>query len=134
MSMGALDERVCIVTAAGRGLGREHPLALAAEGASVVINDLGGQLDGSGADEGPAADVAAEIRAMGGRAVPSTDSAADWEGAQGMVNQAVEAFGDLHLFVNKPHGSTRLLVIWSGSNQAVARAGEGQRCTAKPSS
>ncbi len=98
--MGLLDGRVCIVTGAGRGLGREHALALAAEGASVVVNDLGGNVDGTGADAGPAAEVASEITGLGGLAVANTDSVTDWEGAQRMVNQAVEAFGDLHVLVN----------------------------------
>lgn len=98
--MGLLDGRVCIVTGAGRGLGREHAIALAAEGASVVVNDLGGNVDGTGADAGPAAEVASEITSMGGQAVANNDSVTDWEGAQRMVNQAVEAFGDLHVLVN----------------------------------
>ena len=98
--MGILDGRICIVTGAGRGLGREHALALAAEGASVVVNDLGGNVDGTGADTGPASEVVAEIEAMGGSAVANTDSVTDWEGSQRMVNQAVEAFGDLHVLVN----------------------------------
>ena len=59
--MGSLDGRVAIVTGAGRGLGREHALAMAAEGASIVVNDLGGALDGTGSDNGPAAEVVAEI-------------------------------------------------------------------------
>ena len=98
--MGLLDGRVCIVTGAGRGLGREHALALAAEGASVLVNDLGGGVDGRGADAGPAAEVVAEIESMGASAVANSDSVTDWEGAQRMVDQAVEAFGDLHVLVN----------------------------------
>jgi NAD(P)-dependent dehydrogenase (short-subunit alcohol dehydrogenase family) len=98
--MGMLDGRICIVTGAGRGLGREHALALAAEGAKVVVNDLGGAVDGTGADTGPAAEVVAEIEAMGAEAVANTDSVTDWEGAQRMVNQAVETFGGLDVLVN----------------------------------
>ena len=79
--MATLDGRVCIVTGAGRGLGREHALALAAEGARVVVNDLGGGVDGTGADAGPAADVVAEIKDMGGEAVANTDSVTSWDGA-----------------------------------------------------
>lgn len=98
--MKGLDGRVCIVTGAGRGLGREHALAMAAEGAKLVINDLGGGVDGTGADAGPAADVVDEIRSMGGEAVANTESVTSWEGAQRLVQAAVDAFGDLHVLVN----------------------------------
>jgi NAD(P)-dependent dehydrogenase (short-subunit alcohol dehydrogenase family) len=98
--MGALDGRVVIVTGAGRGLGREHALLMASEGARVVVNDLGGNMDGSGADRGPAQEVVDEIKAAGGEAVANTDSVTSWEGGQQMVNAAVEAFGDLHVLVN----------------------------------
>ena len=76
--MGALDGRVAVITGAGRGLGREHALLFAAEGATVVVNDPGGNPDGSGTDAGPAEEVAAEIRALGHEAVANTDSVADW--------------------------------------------------------
>jgi NAD(P)-dependent dehydrogenase (short-subunit alcohol dehydrogenase family) len=98
--MGALDGRVAIITGAGRGIGREHALLFAAEGAKVVVNDLGGANDGTGADPTPAEQVVAEIRAMGGEAVVNGDDVADWEGAQRMVNTAVETFGDLDILVN----------------------------------
>jgi NAD(P)-dependent dehydrogenase (short-subunit alcohol dehydrogenase family) len=98
--VGVLDGRVAIITGAGRGIGREHALALAAEGAKIVVNDLGGSTDGTGSDAGPAQAVVDEIRAMGGEAVANTDSVTDWEGGQRLVNQAVEAFGDLHVLVN----------------------------------
>ncbi|MGE0732535.1 MAG: SDR family oxidoreductase [Acidimicrobiia bacterium] len=98
--MGALNGRVAIVTGAGRGIGREHALLLASEGAKVVINDLGGNVDGTGSDVGPAQEVVDEIKAMGGEAVANTDSVTDWEGGQRMINAAVEAFGDLHILVN----------------------------------
>ena len=98
--MGALDGRVVIVTGAGRGIGREHALLLASEGAKIVVNDLGGNVDGSGSDAGPAQEVVDEIKAMGGEAVANTDNVTDWEGGQRMVNAAVEAFGDLHVLVN----------------------------------
>jgi NAD(P)-dependent dehydrogenase (short-subunit alcohol dehydrogenase family) len=98
--MGALDGRVAIITGAGRGLGREHALLFAAEGASVVVNDLGGSSDGSGADAGPAADVVAEIEAMGGKAVANTDDITDWDGGQRLVQTAIDTFGDLHVLVN----------------------------------
>ncbi len=98
--MGALDGRVAIVTGAGRGLGREHALLLAAEGAKVVVNDVGSAADGSGADAAPADEVSQEVEALGGEAVASADDVGDWAGAQRVVSAAVEAFGDLHVLVN----------------------------------
>jgi NAD(P)-dependent dehydrogenase (short-subunit alcohol dehydrogenase family) len=99
-NMGALDGRVAIITGAGRGLGREHALLFAAEGAKVVVNDLGGATDGSGSDATAAEQVVEEIKALGGEAVANGDSAADWEGGERLVKTAVEAFGDLHVLVN----------------------------------
>ncbi len=98
--MGTLDGRVAIITGAGRGIGREHALLFAAEGARVVVNDLGGATDGSGSDRTAAQEVADEITALGGEAVANGDDVADWEGAQRLINAAVEAFGDLHVLVN----------------------------------
>ncbi|MEI8239461.1 MAG: SDR family oxidoreductase [Actinomycetota bacterium] len=98
--MGSLDGRVAIITGAGRGIGREHALYFASEGAKVVVNDLGGTNDGSGADITPAQQVVEEIRAMGGEAVVNGDNVADWQGAQRLINQAVETFGDLDILVN----------------------------------
>jgi NAD(P)-dependent dehydrogenase (short-subunit alcohol dehydrogenase family) len=98
--MGALDGRVAIITGAGRGIGREHALLFASEGAKVVVNDLGGAMDGTGDDRTPAEQVVDEIKAMGGEAVANADNVADWEGSQRLVNSAVEAFGDLHVLVN----------------------------------
>ena len=98
--MGALDGRVAIITGAGRGLGREHALLFAAEGAKVVVNDLGSSNDGEGSDLSPAEEVVAEIRSRGGEAVVNGDNVADWEGAQRLINCAVESFGDLHILVN----------------------------------
>ena len=86
--MGALQGRVAIITGAGRGLGREHALLFAAEGAKVVVNDLGGANDGTGADGTPAEQVVAEIEGMGGQAIANADNVADWEGAQRLVNAA----------------------------------------------
>lgn len=97
---GALDGRVAIITGAGHGLGREHALLFAREGASVVVNDLGGDPHGEGADTGPAQAVVDEIVAAGGRAVANTDSVADWDGARRLIEQAVGTFGDLHVLVN----------------------------------
>jgi NAD(P)-dependent dehydrogenase (short-subunit alcohol dehydrogenase family) len=98
--MGALDGRVAIITGAGRGIGREHALLFAREGAKVVVNDVGGANDGTGTDATPAQQVCDEIISLGGRAVANYDSVADWEGAQRLVNQAVETFGDLDILVN----------------------------------
>ncbi|MEN9507294.1 MAG: hypothetical protein RI958_3220 [Actinomycetota bacterium] len=98
--MGALDGRVAIITGAGRGIGREHALLFAAEGAKVVVNDLGATNDGSGADMSPAQQVVEEIRDLGGEAIVNGDNVADWEGAQRLVNAAVSTFGDLDILVN----------------------------------
>jgi len=89
-----------VVTGAGRGLGREHALALAEEGAAVVVNDLGGAHDGTGAAAGPAQEVAEQIRAAGGRAVANGDDVADAEGADRIVDTALEEFGRVDVVVN----------------------------------
>lgn len=98
--MGLCDGRVCIVTGAGRGIGREYALMLAAEGAKVVVNDLGGSRDGTGGDEGPAARVVEEILGAGGDATASTENVADFEGAGRMVRQAVDTYGRLDVLIN----------------------------------
>ncbi len=98
--MGICDGRICIVTGAGRGIGREYALMLAAEGAKVVVNDLGGARDGTGTDTGPAAEVVAEILEAGGEALANTDDVADFEGAKAMIDQTVETFGGLDVVVN----------------------------------
>ena len=100
MATGALRGRVAIVTGAGRGLGRAHALALAAEGAAVVVNDLGGDLHGHGIDPTPAQEVVAEILATGGRAIVSGHDVADWGQAGAMVQAALDAFGRLDVLVN----------------------------------
>jgi NAD(P)-dependent dehydrogenase (short-subunit alcohol dehydrogenase family) len=98
--MGALEGRVAVITGAGRGIGREHALLFAAEGARVVVNDLGGAVDGSGDDRTPAQQVVDEIRAAGGEAVANADDVCEWEGGKRLVDTAVEAFGDIHVLVN----------------------------------
>jgi NAD(P)-dependent dehydrogenase (short-subunit alcohol dehydrogenase family) len=98
--MGILDGRVAIITGAGRGLGREHALLFAREGALVVVNDAGVAMDGTGRDLGPAERVVEEIRAAGGKAVANHDDVADFEGARSLVQSALDAFGQLHVLVN----------------------------------
>jgi NAD(P)-dependent dehydrogenase (short-subunit alcohol dehydrogenase family) len=98
--MGALDGRVAIITGAGRGIGREHALLFAAEGAKVVVNDLGGGLDGSTSEATPAEEVVAEIKSFGGEAVANHDNVATWDGGERLINSAIDAFGDLHVLVN----------------------------------
>jgi NAD(P)-dependent dehydrogenase (short-subunit alcohol dehydrogenase family) len=98
--LGTLDGRVAIITGAGRGIGREHALLFAKEGAKVVVNDLGGSTHGEGADRGPAQEVVDEIKAAGGEAVANTDNVAEFDAAKRMVDQAIETFGELHVLVN----------------------------------
>lgn len=98
--MGHLDGKVAIVTGAGRGIGLGEASLLAAEGAAVVVNDLGTSLDGAG-DDTPVAQAAVdEIVAAGGRAVANTDDVSTWDGAKRLVDQALGAFGDLNVVVN----------------------------------
>jgi NAD(P)-dependent dehydrogenase (short-subunit alcohol dehydrogenase family) len=98
--MGTLDGRIAIITGAGRGIGREYALLFAAEGAKVVVNDLGGSLDGSGDDVSAAQQVVDEITAAGGEAVANHDDVTDWEGGKRLVDTAIETYGDLHVLVN----------------------------------
>jgi NAD(P)-dependent dehydrogenase (short-subunit alcohol dehydrogenase family) len=98
--MPRLEGKTAIVTGAGRGIGREHALALARAGASVLVNDLGSSLAGEGADAGPADEVVAEIEALGGRAVADGEDVASFAGAERMVRHAVQALGGLDILVN----------------------------------
>src|SRR5689334_2853684 len=99
--MGICEGRVCVVTGAGRGIGRAYALTLASEGARVVVNDLGGEMDGTGnPTSGPATDVVEEIRAAGGEAVANADDVASFDGAGRLVQTAIDTFGDLHCLVN----------------------------------
>ena len=94
------EGRVVIVTGAGRGIGREHALMLASEGAKVEVNDVGGSRDGEGHSDGPAHDVVAEIEGMGGQAAANGDDISSWEGAGNVVQQAIDTFGGLDVVVN----------------------------------
>jgi NAD(P)-dependent dehydrogenase (short-subunit alcohol dehydrogenase family) len=94
------EGRVAIVTGAGRGIGREHALMLAAHGAKVIVNDLGGARDGTGASSGPADEVVAEIKKAGGEAASNADDISDWQGAERLIRQAVDTFGTLDVLVN----------------------------------
>ncbi len=98
--MGLCDGRVVIVTGGARGIGREHSLAFAREGAAVVVNDLGSQSDGTGGDASAAEQVAEEIRKLGGKAVANHADVADWEATKALVDQAIAAFGKLDVVVN----------------------------------
>ena len=98
--MGLLDGKIAVVTGSGGGIGREHALALAKEGAALVVNDLGGARDGTGAGQGMADQVVAEIKAAGGEAVANYDTVATVEGANGIVKTALDAFDKLDIVVN----------------------------------
>jgi NAD(P)-dependent dehydrogenase (short-subunit alcohol dehydrogenase family) len=94
------DGRVAVVTGGGRGLGREYALLLASRGAKVVVNDVGGNLTGDGADEGPAAAVVNDIRTAGGEAVASTDSVATAEGGRAIIDAALEHYGRIDVLIH----------------------------------
>jgi NAD(P)-dependent dehydrogenase (short-subunit alcohol dehydrogenase family) len=114
--MGRLDGRVAIVTGAGRGIGRSVALLLARQGASVIVNDLGAALDGSGRDTGPAQQVVAEIAAEGGKAVASTADVSDHGAAEALIRAAIEEFGRLDVLVNVA-GILRDRMVFSMSEQ-----------------
>jgi NAD(P)-dependent dehydrogenase (short-subunit alcohol dehydrogenase family) len=94
------EGRVAVITGAGRGIGREHALLLAHHGAKIVVNDLGGSMDGEGGDAGPAQQVVDEVVAMGGEAVANTDDISDWDGAERLIQTAVDTFGGLDVLIN----------------------------------
>ena len=94
------DGRVAVITGAGRGIGRGHALELARQGAKVVVNDIGAELDGTGGSTGPAGEVVTEIRDLGGEAVANGDDISTWDGGANLVRAAIDAFGGLHVVVN----------------------------------
>ena len=132
--MGICDGRVVIVTGAGRGLGREHALEFARQGAKVVVNDLGAELDGTGRSAGPAQEVVDQIVAGGGEAVVNGDDVADWDGSARLVRAAIDTFGGLDVLVNNA-GFVRDRMVVSASEDewdAVVRVHlKGHFCTAR---
>ena len=98
--MGICDGRVVVITGAGRGIGREHALEFASQGAKIVVNDIGAELDGTGSSAGPAGQVVDEIRGMGGEAVANGDDVSDYDGAGRLVKAAIDTFGTIDVLVN----------------------------------
>jgi NAD(P)-dependent dehydrogenase (short-subunit alcohol dehydrogenase family) len=97
---GICDGRVVVITGAARGIGRAHALAFAAEGAKVVVNDLGAEVDGRGSSDGPAGEVVDDIRGMGGEAFANGDDVADFDGAGRLIQTAIDTFGGIDVLVN----------------------------------
>ena len=96
---GLVEGKVAIVTGAGRGLGREHALLLAREGAKVVVNDIGANVDGTGRDESPAAKTVADIKAMGGDAIIDGEDVTGWDSSKRLVDRAISHFGKLDILI-----------------------------------
>ena len=131
---GICEGRVVIVTGAGRGLGRAHALEFARQGAHVVVNDIGAELDGSGSSSGPAGEVVDAIRAAGGRAVANGDDVADWHGAERLVQTAVDEFGGLDVLVNNAGFLRDRMVVSTSEDEwdAVIRVHlRGHFCTTR---
>ncbi len=130
-----LKGRTAIVTGAGRGIGRGVALALAAEGASIVVNDYGVSVDGNQPTEGPAAEVAEEVKAAGGNAVPNFDTVATVEGGENLVKTALDSFGRLDILVNVA-GILRDRMIFNMTieewDDVIAVHLKGHYCTTKP--
>ena len=126
-----LEGRVAIVTGAGRGLGREEALALAAEGAKVVVNDLGVSLAGDGQDQTPAQEVVELIRKGGGEAITDGSDISNWQAAKGLVDLAYQKFGRLDIVVNARAGArpatnaqiaTSVTALWARIRERCARS------------
>ena len=98
--MGINDGRIVVITGAGRGIGREHALEFASQGAKIVVNDLGAEVDGTGSSAGPAGEVVDEIRGMGAEAVANGDDVSDYDGAGRLIQTAIDTFGGLDVLVN----------------------------------
>ena len=98
--MGICDGRIVVITGSGRGIGREHAIEFARQGAKVVVNDLGAEVDGTGSSAGPAGEVVDEIRGMGGEAVANGDDVSDYEGAGRLIQTAIDSFGTIDVLVN----------------------------------
>jgi NAD(P)-dependent dehydrogenase (short-subunit alcohol dehydrogenase family) len=98
--MGICDGRIVVITGAGRGIGREHALEFASQGAKIVVNDLGAEVDGSGSSAGPAGDVVNEIRGMGGEAIANGEDVSDYDGAGRLIQAAIDTFGGIDVLVN----------------------------------
>ena len=131
---GSCEGRIVIVTGAGRGIGRAHALEFARQGAKVVVNDLGVQADGSAGTGGPADDVVAEIRAMGGEALANGADVADWEQTRSLVAETVETFGGLDVVVNNAGFLRDRMFVSAGEDEwdAVVRVHlKGHFCTAR---
>lgn len=105
-----LEGKNAVITGAGRGIGREIALAFCRQGANVVVNDLGGYFDGTGADKNPADEVVAESKKLGGKAVGNYESVADFAGAERIINTCVESFGSIDILVNVAGISTSVLI------------------------
>jgi len=120
---GICEGRVVVVTGAGRGIGREHALEFARQGARVVVNDIGAELDGTGGSDSPARQVVDEIVAAGGEAVVNGDDVADWAGAEHLVATALDAFGRLDVVVNNAGVVRDRMVVSCGEDEwdAVVR-------------